>query len=152
SVDGNFVISSNAFSTLTAGEIELLGVNAQQNQLNLNNNDLSNAAIHINSAAGAVWTVNGSINAGAIIVQQGGLIASNTTMKVSKLIAISASAKEIDTSNSGISGEPESSLNSASLTLNTTSTTMILAVAGSAPNNCTTVHFDATLNTGRPSA
>jgi len=152
SVDGNFVISSNAFSTLTAGEIELLGVNAQQNQLNLNNNDLSNAAIHINSAAGAVWTVNGSINAGAIIVQQGGLIASNTTMKVSKFNAISASAKEIDISNSVISGVTESILNSASLTLNTTGTTVNLADAGAATINWTNVDFDGTLNTGGPSA
>lgn len=152
SIDGNFVVSSGAFSISTAGQIELLGAGTQQNQLNLNNNDLSKATININSTAGAVWTVNGSINAGAIIVQQGGLIARNTTLSLSKFNAISTGAKEIDISNSVISGLTESTFNGASLTLNTSGTTMNLVNAGAASINWTNVDFDGILNTGGSAA
>lgn len=152
SIDGNFVVSSSAFSTSTPGQIDLLGVSTQQNQLNLNNNDLSNTAININSVAGAVWTVNGNINAGAVIVQQGGLIARGTILNLSKLNAISAGAKEIDISNSVISGLTESILNGGSLTLNTTGTTMNLVNAGAATINWTNVDFDGTLNAGGSAA
>lgn len=147
SIDGNFIISSDAFSTWTAGQIELLGAGAQQNQLNLNNNNLSNTAILINSAAGAVWSVNGDINAGAIIVQQGGLIARDATLNLSKLNAVSAGAKEIDISNAVVAGLTESIFDGASLTLTTVGTTINLAGTGAATVNWTGVEFDGTLNT-----
>lgn len=147
SIDGNFVISSNAFTIATAGQIELLGTGGQQNQLNLNNNDLSNASIFINSATGSTWTVNGVINAGAIIVQQGGLIARGTTLNLSKLNAISAGAKEIDISNTVVSGLSESLLAGGNLTLNTAGTTLNLVNTGTATVNWTGIDFEGSLNT-----
>ena len=147
SIDGNFVISSNAFTTSTSGQIELVGAGTQQNQLNLNDNNLNNAVIHINSAAGALWTVNGKINAGGIVVQQGGLIARGTTLNLSRLNAISAAAKEIDISNTVVSGLTESIITGANLTLNTGGTTINLVNAGTATLDWTGVDFDGILNT-----
>src|SRR5690606_21550953 len=100
-----------------------------------------------NSAAGAVWTVNGKINAGGIVVQQGGLIARGTTLNLSRLNAISAAAKEIDISNTVVSGLTESIINGANLTLNTGGTTINLVNAGAATLDWTGVDFDGILNT-----
>src|SRR5690606_41383332 len=55
-------------------------------------------------------------------------------------------------SNSDISGVTESSLDSASLTLHTTGTTVNLADTGAATIDWTNVDFDGTLNTGGSSA
>lgn len=147
SIDGNFVVSSSTFSASTAGSIELLGVDALQNQLNLNNSDLSNVDIYIRSAAGGKWTVNGSIRAGAIVVEQGGLIAPNTTLTLSKFNAITAAAKEIDISNSKLSGLSESVLEDAGLTLNSQGATMTFVNAGTTTIDWNGIDFDGTVDT-----
>ena len=147
SIDGNFVVSSSAFSTGTAGQIELLGVSSAQNQLNLNDNDLSNAGIYINSATGATWTVNGKINAGAIVVQQGGLVARGTTMKLQKFNAVAGGTREIDVSNTTISGLSESILDGANLTLQTEGTVMTLINSGLATIDWSGIDFNGTLST-----
>jgi PKD repeat protein len=146
-IDGNLVASSNQLSVSTAGQIELVGSSTSQNQLNLNNNDFSKADIYINSANGSSWTVNGKINAGSIIVQQGGLIARGTALKLKKLDALSPAAKVIDISNTMISDVSESTLNGASLSLTSSGSSINLVNSGVATVTWTGINYDGSLDT-----
>lgn len=148
SIDGSFIVASDSFSVSSPGSVELLGVSASQNQLNLNNNNLSQARIVINGANGASWTVNGKANIGEIDLQSGSLIARGTTLKLSKLNANSTVAKTLDITGTTIAGLTESTLSSTNLELTASTTTSIqLADSGPAALTWTGIEYGGTLDT-----
>nr|PZN52356.1 MAG: hypothetical protein DIU61_11635 [Bacteroidota bacterium] len=145
-VDGNFVVSSSAFSVSTSGTIELIGSGSAQNQLSLSNSNLSNATILINSSTDATWTANGTINVGTINVQRGGLVARNATLNVGVLNATTAAAKTLDLTNTTVSGLTSSTLNGAVLTLESAGAVFNLSGSGPVTLNWTGVVFDGKVN------
>lgn len=151
-IDGNFVVSSSGFSVPTAGTIELVGSGSAQNQLNLSNSDLSNATLIIDSPTEATWTVNGAVNVGAINVREGGLIARNTTLNVGVLNATTAGAKTIDLSNSTVSGLTASTLNGASLTLESDGSVFNFVNSGAVTISWNGINFNGSVNTNGSNA
>jgi hypothetical protein len=147
-IDGNFIISVNSFSASTNGQIELMGTSTSQNQLNLNGTDLSKVEFIINSPNNSVWTVNGALNVGGIILQQGGLVAKGVTVKTNRLNADSPNAKVLDISNSTFNDVTQSILNSSNLDLTSTSSTNINLASGvPATVTWSGIDYDGTLNT-----
>jgi hypothetical protein len=145
-VDGNFVVSSSAFSVSTPGTIELIGSGSPANQLSLGNSNLSNATILINSPTDATWTASGTVNVGTINLQRGGLIARNATLNVKTLNATTAAAKTLDLTNATVNGLTSSTLNGAALSLESTGAVFNVANSGTVTLNWSGVEFEGKLN------
>lgn len=151
-IDGNFVVSSSGFSVSNPGTIELIGAGSAQNQLNLSNSDLSDATILINSPTGATWTVNGTITAAAIDVQQGGLIARNVSLNLGGFHATTAGVKSIDISNTTVSGLTSSTLNNTGLTLESEGSVFNFVNSGTTTINWNGINFEGSVNTNGSNA